>query len=73
MKNFIFFTSEGITYDPTGYEVHNLQILGDAEGKNILEAFKNLKANQPYLATTSFKTVMALEIIGEIIYDLELH
>jgi hypothetical protein len=72
MKKFIFFTKEGYTYDPNHQEIHNLQILGDAIGENILEAFKNLKDNQSYLAITPYKEVMALEFIGEVIFDLEL-
>lgn len=72
LKQYIFFSKDGFTYDPTGYEIHNLQIIGDATGKDTLEAFKNLKINQPYLKQSSFTEVMALETIGDIIYDLEL-
>lgn len=73
MKNFIFFTKDGFTFDTSGSEVHNLQILGDATGENILKAFKNLKKNHTYLQHSAFKEVMALEYVGEVIYDLELN
>ncbi len=71
-KNFLFFTSEGFTYDSNNKEIQNMQILGDATGKDILEAFKNFKINQPYLKNFSFKNVMAIQTIGDVIRNLEL-
>lgn len=71
-KNFLFFTNEGFTYDPNNKEIQNMQILGDATGKDILEAFKNFKINQPYLKNFSFKNVMAIQTIGDVIRNLEL-
>jgi hypothetical protein len=72
LKQFLFFTKEGSTYEPNGTKSQNLQILGDAEGLNILDAFKNLKQNQPYLKSSSYKDVMAIETVGDVIYNLEL-
>ena len=72
MKQFIFFTSEGFTYDPLNNEIDNLQILGDGAGKDILEAFKNFKHNQSYLTQYAFKEVIAVEYVGDMISDLEL-
>lgn len=71
-KKFLFFTSEGFTYDPNNKEIENMQILGDATGKDILEAFKNFKINQPYLKKFSFKNVMAIQTVGDVIRNLEL-
>ena len=71
-KNYLFFTSEGFTFDPNNKEIQNMQILGDATGKDILEAFKNFKINQPYLKNFSFKNVMAIQTIGDVIRNLEL-
>lgn len=71
-KNFLFFTSEGFTYDSNNKDIQNMQILGDATGKDILEAFKNFKINQPYLKNFSFKNVMAIQTIGDVIRNLEL-
>jgi hypothetical protein len=71
-KNFLFFTNEGFTYDSNNKEIQNMQILGDATGKDILEAFKNFKINQPYLKNFSFKNVMAIQTIGDVIRNLEL-
>ena len=72
MGNYIFFTNEGFTYDPNNKEIPNMQILGSAEGENILEAFKNFKRDQSYLKDFSFKEVTALESIGDFIKNLEL-
>ena len=49
-----------------------MQILGTGLGKDILEAFKNFKHNQSYLSEFSFKNIIALEYIGDMICNLEL-
>lgn len=72
MKNYLFFTSEGFTYDPNNKEIQNMQILGDGLGKNLDEAFINFKTNQPYLKNFSFKNIMAIQTIGDVIRNLEL-
>ena len=43
MKNYLFFTSEGFTYDSNNKEIQNMQILGDSLGKNLDKAFINFK------------------------------
>ena len=72
MKNYLFFTDEGYCYDPLKKEIQNIQILGCAEGIDILEAFQNFKENESYLSKFSFKNVIALEIIGDFIRNLKL-
>ncbi|MFW2591567.1 hypothetical protein ACN5PC_06585 [Aliarcobacter butzleri] len=72
MKNYLFFTSEGFTYDPKNKEIQNMQILGDATGNDVLEAFKNFKINQPYLKNFSFTNVMAIQTIDDVLRNLEL-
>jgi hypothetical protein len=72
LKQFLFFTKEGFTYEPSGIESQNLQILGDAEGLNLLDAFKKFKQHQPYLKSSLYKEVIAIETVGEVIYNLEL-
>lgn len=72
MKSFIFFTNEGFTQDPNHKEIPNMQILGSGEGDEILEAFKNFKQNQSYLSEFTFREVIALEYIGDMIRHLEL-
>ena len=71
-KNFLFFTSEGLTFDDNNKKVKNMQILGDGFGDDILEAFKNFKNEQKYLKDFSFKNVMAIQTIGDVIRNLEL-
>lgn len=72
MKNYLFFTDEGYTYDSHNKEIPNMQILGCAEGIDILEAFQNFKENESYLSKFSFKNVIALEFVGDFIRNLEL-
>lgn len=72
MKNFLFFTDEGFTYDPNEKIIENLQILGTGEGNDVLEAFKDFKTNQSYLKEFTFKEVIALEYVGNFIRNLEL-
>ncbi len=50
-----------------------MQILGSAEGVDILEAFKNFKISHSYLLTDyEFKEVIANEIVGGFIKNLQL-
>jgi hypothetical protein len=72
MKSFLFLTKEGFTFDPNNTPISNMQILGSADGDTILEAFKNFKHHQAYLQEFAYKEVIALEFVGEFIYDLEL-
>ena len=73
MKNFLFFTNEGFTYDSKNKEIHNMQILGDGLGKNLDEAFINFKTNQPYLKDFTFNNVMAIQTVGDVVRNLELN
>ena len=70
-KNFLFFTSEGLTFDDNNKKIENMQILGDGFGNDILEAFKNFKNEQKYLKDFSFKNVMAIQTVGDVIRNLE--
>ena len=72
MKNYLFFTTDGYSFDPNNKEIPNMQILGFASGNDILEAFKEFKQHQSYLVDFAFKEVVALEYIDEFIRHLEL-
>ena len=72
MRNFIFLTMDGFTYDSNNQAIQNMQVLGAAKGENILKAFKNFKHDQSYLSRFSFKEVIALEYVGDFIRNLEL-
>ena len=71
-KNFLFFTSDGFTFDGNNKKIENMQILGDGFGEDIFEAFKNFKNEQKYLKDFSFKNIMAIQTIGDVIRNLEL-
>ena len=71
-KNFLFFTSDGFTFDGNNKKIENMQILGDGFGEDIFEAFKNFKNEQAYLKDFTFKNVMAIQTIGDVIRNLEL-
>ena len=71
-KNFIFFTKDSFTFDNNNKEISNMQILGDGFGKDIFKAFKNFKIEHRYLKDFSFKNVMAIQTVGEVITNLEL-
>ena len=71
-KNFLFFTSEGFTFDGNNKRIENMQILGDGFGNDILEAFMNFKNEQKYLKDFSFKNIMAIQTVGDVIRNLEL-
>jgi hypothetical protein len=72
LKQFLFFTTEGFTFDPHHEELHNMQILGDGMGNDVLEAFKNFKHNQSYLLEYAYKEVIAVQYVGDMIRHLEL-
>lgn len=71
-KNFLFFTSEGFTFDGNNKKIENIQILADGFGNDILEAFKNFRNEQKYLKDFSFKNIMAIQTVGDVIRNLEL-
>lgn len=72
MKNFIFYTSEGFTYDNKHNEANNMQILGHGEGINITEAFESFKEHQSYIKKQAFKNVIAIQTVGNTVFNLEL-
>ena len=72
MKNYIFYTQQGYTYDNKHDEANNMQILGHGEGECVLEAFKYFKEQQSYIHKQAFMNVIALQTIGDPILNLEL-
>ncbi|WP_044416654.1 hypothetical protein [Halarcobacter anaerophilus] len=72
MKSYLFFTKEGFTFDNNNKEIENMQILGMANGIDVLEAFRSFKINQPYLKDFAFKEVVAVQTVGDVIMNLEL-
>ncbi len=70
MKNFIFLTDEGQTFQPSIedneiIEVENLQVIGIASGINSDEAYKKLLLENSYLTDTTFETIFCYELSNE--------
>lgn len=66
MKNYIFLTSEGYTYQPNSEsiepDIDNLQAIGISEGNNSQMAFENLIKKSEYLLETTFDEVFCYEL-----------
>lgn len=64
MREFIFLTSEGITYQPNLFGddrdiVENLQVIGFASGENAEQAFSNFIRENSWLKELSFKNIFS--------------
>jgi len=72
MKNYIFITEEGVTYQPNSTssepDIENCQVIGFAKGNNEDEAFKNLKKENEYLLDTNFNEIICMELKNEDYY-----
>jgi len=66
MKNYIFVTAEGFTYQPDSEssepDIENLQVVGFAGGNSPEEAIKHLLSEDEYLKETTFNEIIALEL-----------
>lgn len=66
MKNFIFLSSEGSTYQPKSSSIEpdaeNLQVVGFGQGDTAPRALHDLLDKNAYLRETSFDEVWALEV-----------
>lgn len=72
MKTYLFYSSDGFTYDNLHNEANNMQVLGHGEGININEAFSHFKQNQSYIKKQAFNNVMAIQTVGDSILNLKL-
>jgi hypothetical protein len=66
MKEFIFLTDEGFTFQPdigNGMtEIENLQVVGFAKGVNSEDAFLKLLSENLYLKETSFTKIFCYQL-----------
>ncbi|MFA7570547.1 MAG: hypothetical protein WCY75_04780 [Sulfurimonadaceae bacterium] len=66
IKDFIFITFEGITFQPNSEsdipDIENMQVIGFEKGLNLNEAFENLKKNKEYLKDTTFVEIIGIEL-----------
>lgn len=72
MRNYLFFTKDGFTFDQNNNQIENMQILGTGAGDDIIEAFNSFKYHQSYLKKFAFQNLMAVEYVGDLIMNLEL-
>lgn len=66
MKDFIFITFEGYTFQPNSEsdipDIENMQVIGFSKGLNSKEAFENLKIKSSYLQETNFNEIISIEL-----------
>ncbi|HRM77924.1 hypothetical protein [Aliarcobacter cryaerophilus] len=66
MKDFIFITFEGYTFQPNSEsdipDIENMQVIGFSKGLNSKEAFENLKIKSSYLKETNFNEIISMEL-----------
>ena len=66
MKDFIFITFEGYTFQPNNEsdipDIENMQVIGFSKGLNSKEAFENLKIKSSYLKETNFNKIISMEL-----------
>ncbi len=72
MKNYLFYTQDGFTYDNSHNQTNNMQLLGSARGKDLNEAFENFKENQSYLLCFDYENVIAIRTVSNSIMNLKL-
>ena len=73
MRNYIFITDEGYTYQPNSDspepDIENCQVIGFARGNNEKEAFDNLIKENEYLLATKFNEIICMELKNEDYYS----
>ncbi len=66
MKNYIFLTFEGHTYQPYSEsiepDIDNLQVIGISEGSTSRMAFENLIKENNHLLETTFNEIISYEL-----------
>ena len=65
MKNYIFYTTDGLTEDNRNQDVENCQILGWQKGNNAKKAFENLKKENLNL---NFENISCQELASEQVF-----
>ena len=67
MSEYIFLTTEGITFQPGSKciqtDIENLQVIGFSNGKTSKEAFKKMICENPHLLETNFNEIFSLELV----------
>ena len=66
MKNFIFITNEGFTFqsgsERSEPDIENCQVIGFSKGTDKTDALNNLLQDNQYLLETNFNKIICLEL-----------
>ena len=66
MREYIFITAEGITYQPESKsdmpDIENLQVVGFGRGESPDDAVKNMLKGNGYLKETNFDEIISIEL-----------
>ena len=77
MKNYIFITEEGYTYQPNSLnpepDIENCQVIGFAKGNDENDAFRNLIYDNNYLLNTNFNEIICIELKHEDYFSHSMH
>lgn len=69
VRNFIFYTNEGFTFQPSSeedlLEVENCQVLGWGKGNSAEKAFENFKEENSWLKKLRFDRIIGAELKNE--------
>jgi len=69
MAEYIFLTTEGVTFQPNSTspepDIENLQVIGFAHGDTVQDAVMGLVELNEYLADTSFDEIFAIELAND--------
>jgi len=69
MRNYIFVSGEGYTYQPNSEspepDIENCQVIGFVKGNNENEAFDNMVKENAHLLATNFNEIVCMELKNE--------
>jgi len=69
MRNYIFYTDEGSTYQPGSEsvmpDIENLQVIGFGRGESPEAAVRNMVSENGYILETAFNELIGVELRSE--------
>ena len=65
MKEYMFYTTEGVTLNPYGDVIENCQVLGRAIGECKTDALSNLLSENPWITANGYDWMcfLAVELV----------
>ena len=72
MKQYVFYTFEGITQSPTGNELENIQLLGFSSGKTEKDAKAKLLSESKWIIESGFneRKIKSRQLVDDKLKDL---